>query len=210
MNFRILRRFIWRRDTREVRNLSGPSLLVESLWVTLLCFLNRDINEYFNEGDGIILALAGCCMEIARNLAVRDVGRDERRQGDGGGVCKELRNLSALYQHSLIPSLLLLCTLSHEQKRHTSAIRLIFSFRSFSENPKSLFKPNRTLSPSNLYAASPRCSRCCSSAVAIVDFPEAERPVNQIVKPRCFRSSLRSWREREGCQVMLLCSLVSL
>ena len=41
----------------------------------------------------------------------------------------------------------------------------------------------------------------------MVDFPDAERPVNQIVKPRCLRNSLRSWREREGCQVMLLFSL---
>ena len=88
----------------------------------------------------------------------------------------------------------------------TSAIRLIFSLRSFSEKPKSLFSPNRTLSPSNRYAANPKCSRCCSSAVAIVDLPDAERPVNQIVKPRCFRNSLRSWREREACQVMLLFS----
>jgi len=40
--------------------------------------------------------------------------------------------------------------------------------------------------------------------VATVDFPEAESPVNQIVKPRCLRSSLRSWRVREGCQVMFL------
>ncbi len=37
----------------------------------------------------------------------------------------------------------------------------------------------------------------------MVDFPLAERPVNQIVNPRCLRSSLRSWRERDGCQVML-------
>jgi hypothetical protein len=38
----------------------------------------------------------------------------------------------------------------------------------------------------------------------MVDFPDAERPVNQIVNPRCFRNSLRSCRERDGCQVILL------
>jgi hypothetical protein len=43
-----------------------------------------------------------------------------------------------------------------------------------------------------------------------VDLPEAERPVNQIVKPRCLRRSLRSEREREGCQVMLLARFVRL
>jgi hypothetical protein len=65
----------------------------------------------------------------------------------------------------------------------TSAILLIFSFRSFSEKPRSLFSPNRTLSPSRRYAAKPRCKRFCSSAVAMVDLPEAESPVNHIVKP---------------------------
>ena len=91
-----------------------------------------------------------------------------------------------------------------ESEKFTSAMRLMFSFRSFSKNPRSLFSPNRTLSPSKRYAANPKCRRCCSSAVAIVDFPEADRPVNQIVKPRCFLNPLRSWREREGCQMILL------
>jgi hypothetical protein len=45
--------------------------------------------------------------------------------------------------------------------------------------------------------------------MATVDFPEAERPVNQIVKPRCLRNSLRSCREREACQVILLVGLIS-
>ena len=83
-------------------------------------------------------------------------------------------------------------------------MRRMFSLRSFSEKPRSLFRPNRTLSPSNRYEASPRCSRCCSSAVATVDLPEADRPVNQMVNPRWPRSVLRSWRESDGCQVMLL------
>ena len=38
----------------------------------------------------------------------------------------------------------------------------------------------------------------------MVDFPDAERPVNQMVKPGCLRYLFRSSREREGCQVMLL------
>lgn len=37
-----------------------------------------------------------------------------------------------------------------------------------------------------------------------MDLPEADRPVNQIVKPFCLRKDSRSAREREGCQVMLL------
>ena len=83
-------------------------------------------------------------------------------------------------------------------------MRRMFSLRSFSEKPRSLFRPNRTLSPSNRYEASPRCSRCCSSAVATVDLPDADRPVNQMVNPRWPRSVLRSCRESDGCQVMLL------
>jgi len=38
----------------------------------------------------------------------------------------------------------------------------------------------------------------------MVDLPEAERPVNQMVAPCCLRSSLRSLRVRPACQVMLL------
>ena len=34
--------------------------------------------------------------------------------------------------------------------------------------------------------------------------PEAERPVSQRVRPRWERRVVRSEREREGCQVMLL------
>jgi hypothetical protein len=37
-----------------------------------------------------------------------------------------------------------------------------------------------------------------------VDFPEAERPVNQTVQPFCLRRELRSVRVRPGCHVMLL------
>lgn len=42
-----------------------------------------------------------------------------------------------------------------------------------------------------------------------MDLPEAERPVSQMVRPRWLRSWLRSRREREGCQVMLLMLRVS-
>jgi hypothetical protein len=48
------------------------------------------------------------------------------------------------------------------------------------------------------------CSKCCSRAVAIVDLPDAERPVSQMVRPRWLRSWERSRRDRLGCQVMFL------
>jgi hypothetical protein len=54
-------------------------------------------------------------------------------------------------------------------------------------------------------------SRCCSRAVATVDLPEADNPVNHTVKPRWPRSWFRSCRVSDGCQVMLLryCSATS-
>jgi hypothetical protein len=42
----------------------------------------------------------------------------------------------------------------------------------------------------------------------MVDFPEAERPVNQTVAPFCLRRSVRSSRVRPACQVMLLSRLL--
>jgi len=43
----------------------------------------------------------------------------------------------------------------------------------------------------------------------MVDLPEAERPVNQSVKPVCFRKEMRSERVRDGCHVMLVAILDS-
>ena len=47
-----------------------------------------------------------------------------------------------VYQHSV--------ALGCDRASITSAIRLMFSSRSFGEKPRSLFKPKRTLSPSSL------------------------------------------------------------
>ena len=40
--------------------------------------------------------------------------------------------------------------------------------------------------------------------MATVDLPDAERPVSQMVRPFWPRRLKRSWRESDGCQVMLL------
>jgi len=55
-------------------------------------------------------------------------------------------------------------------EQRTSPILRMFSFLDFSSNPRSLFNPNRTLSPSSLYENLRRCNRCCSNAQAIVDW----------------------------------------
>lgn len=44
----------------------------------------------------------------------------------------------------------------------------------------------------------------------MVDLPDAERPVNQTVAPFWPRSSLRSFRVRPACHVMLLASRLDL
>jgi hypothetical protein len=121
----------------------------------------------------------------------------------------KLSGLSPTFPSKFPPFLLLSFPLPQTREvkaKRTSAILLIFSFLLFSSNPKSRFSPKRTLSPSSLYAARPFWRRCCSRAVPMVDFPDAERPVSQRVKPVCLRRELRSARvSPEACQVMLLC-----
>ena len=144
-------------------------------------------------------------MQCASSRSIRAIRGDEARESNGAGIREEECDLCFFKQNVKIwetPKKKKKYTQTH---RHTSAILLIFSPRSLSLNPKSLFNPNLTLSPSSLYAARPRCSRCCSSAVAMVDFPEADRPVNQRVKPFWLRSVQRSGCVRvEECHVMLL------
>ena len=47
------------------------------------------------------------------------------------------------------------------------------------ENPRSLFNPALTLSPSKMYVLTPMLFNAYSVALAIVDFPDPESPVNQ-------------------------------
>ena len=97
-----------------------------------------------------------------------------------------------------------------DSEGRTSPILRMFSLRDFSSNPRSLLRPKRMLSPSNLYVNRCRWSRCCSRAHAIVDYvrddeiarypkryadptlPLALSPVNQIVIPFCCRRSTLS------------------
>jgi len=66
-------------------------------------------------------------------------------------------------------------------KRATSAERRIFSVRSSVENPKLRFKLLRKLSPSSTKQAHPRSISSRSKANASVDFPDALKPVSQMV-----------------------------
>ena len=92
MNLRILRRFIRRRDTRKLRDLAFPRLLVETLGIARLGNLKRQVDEDFDESEGLVGA-RGYSVQIAGGLAVLLVRRDEGCDGDCGGVGKELCDL---------------------------------------------------------------------------------------------------------------------
>lgn len=91
------------------------------------------------------------------------------------------------------------------KRSETSPIRRMFSTREAWSKPRSLLRPNRMLSPSNLYAWSFLWSKCCSSAVAMVDLPEALKPVSQTVQPFWPRRVSRSsWVTAPGWKVMFV------
>lgn len=67
----------------------------------------------------------------------------------------------------------------------TSAIRRMFSTRSSTEKPKSLFSPCLILSPSRIYVRIPSWLSLTSRALARVVLPDPESPVNQITFASC-------------------------
>jgi hypothetical protein len=213
-DLRVQRRLVRRRDARELLDLAGPRLLVQALGVALLGHLEGQVDVDLDEAERLVRAAVGAGrlgVKLTGRLAVGAVGRDEGGERYGGGVGEELGYLGGALSACrgfLGVHVFRIRSRCGDCKggkgRGTSAMRRMFSLRSFSENPRSLFRPKRTLSPSSRYAARPRWRRCCSRAVATVDLPEADRPVNQTVKPFCLRSSLRSRRERDGCHVMFL------
>ena len=149
VNLCVLRCLIRRRimNTGKVWDFAGTSQRIKTLWITFLGDFERNVNVNLNERDWLV-ALGDFGMCLASGLAISFVGRDEGCECCGRRISKQLCNLSSMNQHSasnIAPSYL-----STRFQKHTSAIRLIFSFLSFSENPRSLFNPNLTLSPSSL------------------------------------------------------------
>jgi hypothetical protein len=157
MNLRILGRFIRRTNARELGDLALPRLLIQTLGIARLGNLQRDVDKHLDEREGLV-GSGGHGVQVAGGGAIGFVGRDERCDCDGGGVGEEFGDLS---NHIIVRSLCLgmYCVLkprffvitTHAGLR-TSAIRLMFSFLSFSVKPRSLFRPKRTLSPSRRYA----------------------------------------------------------
>lgn len=92
MNFWLLRRLIRGADTGEFFDLAGLGLLVETLGVALLGFLDGHVDENFDEGQRGVGVL-GVGVEFAGELAVGFVGGDEGGEGDGCGVGEEFGDL---------------------------------------------------------------------------------------------------------------------
>jgi hypothetical protein len=81
-----------RRDTGEVGDYAGAGLLVQALGVALLGLLDGDVDVDLDEGDWLV-ALGDGGVEVACDLTVRLVGRDERCESCCRGVGEELRYL---------------------------------------------------------------------------------------------------------------------
>jgi hypothetical protein len=51
VNLRLLRRLIWRTNTRELWNLALPRLLIQTLWIARLRDLERNVDEDLDESE---------------------------------------------------------------------------------------------------------------------------------------------------------------
>lgn len=82
-------------DAGEFLNLTGPRLLVEPLGIAFLGHVDWNVDEDFDEGDGLDgSALGDLLVQVPGDLAVLPVGRDKGGDGNGGGVGEELGNLA--------------------------------------------------------------------------------------------------------------------
>lgn len=92
MNLRLLRRLIRRANPRELLDLARSRLLVQTLGIALLRLLNGDVDEDLDERERGVGVL-GVGVQLARELAVGFVGRDEGGEGDGCRVGEEFGDL---------------------------------------------------------------------------------------------------------------------
>lgn len=75
----VLGGLVWRADAGELLDLARARLLVQALGVALLDDRDGSVDEDLDEGEGrVVLGV-----QLARKLAVRNVRRDEGRQGEG-------------------------------------------------------------------------------------------------------------------------------
>lgn len=100
-------------------------------------------------------------VQLSCELSVRDVGRDEGREGDACRGREEERNFA--------DSTDVFFSVFGTEPEVLDGGALVKHGRGLGEG-RTLFKPNRMLSPSSRKAWSFLCSKCCSSAVAMVDY----------------------------------------
>jgi hypothetical protein len=97
LDLRALRGLVGRADAGEVGDLALPRLLVQALGVAGLGHLEREVDKDLDEGKRLVVGVRGLRrgVQLAGLLAVRLVGRDEGRDGDGGAVGEQLGDLDA-------------------------------------------------------------------------------------------------------------------
>lgn len=144
VDLRVFRCLVRSTYSRKLFDLTRSRLLVETFGVTLFGLFHGNVNKDLYKWQRRV-DVFGICVEVTGELAIGFVRGDEGCQGDGCGIGEEfgyLRGRSLSISASG-------CSFTLLQLR-TSAIRRMFSSRSLGENPRSLFNPNRTLSPSSL------------------------------------------------------------
>ena len=80
-------------DAGKFRNLALAGLLVQTLGVTLLSDLNRDIDPDLNERNARLATRTFSLVQRAGEVTVRTVRRDEASDGNGAGVGKQFGHL---------------------------------------------------------------------------------------------------------------------
>ena len=93
-DLRVGRLLVRSRDASELLDLAGTGLLIQALGIALLSNLEGHVNEDLDERDRLVAVLVRLSVQIAGEITVRPVGRDEGGDGDGGRVSEELGDLS--------------------------------------------------------------------------------------------------------------------
>lgn len=108
-------------------------------------------------------------MKLPRQLSIRNVGADEGRDRQGGRRAEEEGDLpdSADVLDSVGGAK---SKVLRGQQQVTSLMSNGLPTHVYQDQEHTLFNPNLTLSPSNLKACNLRCNKCCSKAVAMVDY----------------------------------------
>lgn len=83
-------------DASEFLNLASASLLVKTLGVTLLSDLEGNVDKDFNKGNWLLLGVRRSSVQLAGDVAVCSVRRNEGGNGNSGRVGKQLGDLFLL------------------------------------------------------------------------------------------------------------------